>query len=52
MGNFEYNSLNAMSLCFAFIIRDILGLAFEISQALQKKDQDIVNAIKLVQINK
>lgn len=30
------------------LMRDILGLIFELSQALQKKDQDIVNAIGLV----
>lgn len=32
------------------LMNDILGLTFELSQGLQKKDQDIVNAIELVQI--
>ncbi|PKU62147.1 hypothetical protein MA16_Dca028515 [Dendrobium catenatum] len=31
---------------------DILGVTNELSQALQRKDQDIVNAMKLVQISK
>lgn len=30
----------------------VLGLTFELSQALQKKKQDIVNAIELIRIGK
>lgn len=37
---------------FVRLMRDILGLTFELSQLLQKKDQDTVNAIELVQISK
>ncbi|XP_048436514.1 zinc finger MYM-type protein 1-like [Pyrus x bretschneideri] len=35
-----------------FLMRLILGIANEISQALQKKDQDIVNAMALVEVCK
>lgn len=37
---------------FVRLMRDILGLTFELSQLLQKKDQDTINAIELVQISK
>ena len=33
-------------------MRYILGVSNELSQALQRKDQDIVNAMKLVQMSK
>ncbi|ESR41960.1 hypothetical protein CICLE_v10013753mg [Citrus x clementina] len=35
-----------------YLMRDILALSNELSQALQRKDQDILNAIKLVEICK
>ncbi|PKU82503.1 hypothetical protein MA16_Dca005508 [Dendrobium catenatum] len=34
------------------LLIDILGVTNELSQALQRKDQDILNAMKLVQISK
>ena len=34
------------------LMKDILGITNELSQALQRKDQDIVNAMKLVGIGK
>ena len=34
------------------LMRSILGITNELSQALQKKDQDIVNAMTLVQVSK
>ncbi|XXG68310.1 hypothetical protein AAC387_Pa06g1426 [Persea americana] len=40
---------------FAFnmhLMRDILGVTNELSNALQRKDQDLVNAMKLVRISK
>lgn len=33
-------------------MKTVLGLPFKLSQAFQRKKQDIVNAIKLVQIAK
>ncbi|XP_048432770.1 zinc finger MYM-type protein 1-like [Pyrus x bretschneideri] len=35
-----------------FLMRLILGITYELSQALQKKDQDIVNAMALVEVYK
>jgi hypothetical protein len=40
---------------FAFnlhLMRNVLGITNELSQALQRKDQDILNAMKLVEISK
>ena len=34
------------------LVRSILGITNELSQALQRKDQDIVNALTLVQVSK
>ena len=34
------------------LMKKIIGFAHELSQALQKNDQDIVNAIKLIGVNK
>ncbi|XP_057993157.1 uncharacterized protein LOC131174110 [Hevea brasiliensis] len=34
------------------VMRNILGITYELSQALQRKDQDIVNAMTLVKIAK
>ena len=33
-----------------YLMRDILAVSNALSQALQRKDQDILNAIKLVEI--
>ena len=33
-------------------MKDVLGITNDLSQALQRKDQDIVNAITLVKISK
>jgi hypothetical protein len=30
----------------------VLGIPYELSQALQRSDQDIVNAMKLVKVSK
>ncbi|XP_020682499.2 zinc finger MYM-type protein 1-like [Dendrobium catenatum] len=48
--------INAMK-SFDFVLTlhlmiDILGITNELSQALQRKDQDIINAMKLVQVSK
>ncbi|KAI0510290.1 hypothetical protein KFK09_010891 [Dendrobium nobile] len=48
--------INAME-SFDFVLTlhlmiDILGITNELSQALQRKDQDIINAMKLVQVSK
>ncbi|XP_050222582.1 uncharacterized protein LOC126672671 [Mercurialis annua] len=40
---------------FAFVLhlmRKILGITHELSQVLQKKDQDIINAVNLVKVSK
>ena len=34
------------------LMKGVLGISNELSQALQQKDQDIVNAMKLVDISK
>ena len=34
------------------LMKGVLGISNELSQALQRKDQDIVNAVKLVNISK
>ncbi|XP_019161885.1 PREDICTED: zinc finger MYM-type protein 1-like [Ipomoea nil] len=44
-------------LCFDFVfllhlMRDVLGITNDLSQALQKKDQNIVNAMRLVDVSK
>jgi hypothetical protein len=33
-------------------MKNVLGITNELSQALQQKDQDILNAMKLVEISK
>jgi predicted ATP-dependent protease len=33
-------------------MRNVLGITNELSQALQQKDQDILNTMKLVEISK
>ncbi|XP_057506609.1 uncharacterized protein LOC130789836 [Actinidia eriantha] len=51
-----FHILNEMqSFEFVFniqLMRSILGITNDLSQALQRKDQDIVNAMKLVQVSK
>jgi hypothetical protein len=40
---------------FAFnlhLMKNVLGITNELSQALQRKDQDILNAMKLVEVSK
>ncbi|KDO47792.1 hypothetical protein CISIN_1g044782mg, partial [Citrus sinensis] len=54
---FQANNLIEFMQSFDFVLslylmRDILALSNELSQALQRKDQDILNAIKLVEICK
>ncbi|XP_019194749.1 PREDICTED: zinc finger MYM-type protein 1-like [Ipomoea nil] len=44
-------------LCFDFVfflhlMKDVLGITNDLSQALQKKDQNIVNAMRLVDVSK
>jgi hypothetical protein len=54
-GQVEHLSHFIQSFGFAFnlhLMRYILGVSNELSQALQRKDQDIVNAMKLVQMSK
>jgi hypothetical protein len=54
-GQAEHLSHFIQSFGFAFnlhLMRYILGVSNELSQALQRKDQDIVNAMKLVQMSK
>ena len=49
-----YRSLDSLqSFSFEFYIllmRNLMGITNELSQALQRKDQDIVNAMSLVRI--
>ena len=41
--------MNSFTFVFCLhLIRDVLGITNELSQALQRKDQDIVNPMKLV----
>ncbi|KAH9782458.1 TTF-type domain-containing protein [Citrus sinensis] len=54
---FEANSILRFMQTFDFVftlylMKNILGFANELSQALQRKDQDIVNSMKLVSICK
>uniref|UniRef100_A0A2N9J031 TTF-type domain-containing protein n=1 Tax=Fagus sylvatica TaxID=28930 RepID=A0A2N9J031_FAGSY len=54
-GQAEHLSHFIQSFGFVFnlhLMRYILGVSNELSQALQRKDQDIVNAMKLVRISK
>jgi hypothetical protein len=54
-GQAEHLSHFIQSFGFAFnlhLMRYILGVSNELSQALQRKDQDIVNAMKLVRMSK
>jgi hypothetical protein len=54
-GEAEHLSHFIQSFKFVFnlhLMRYILGASNELSQALQKKDQDIVNAMKLVRMSK
>ena len=51
----EANNLLELMNSFTFVfclhlMRDVLGITNELSQALQRKDQDIVNAMKLVEL--
>ena len=51
----EANNLLELMNSFTFVfclhlMRDVLGITHELSQALQRKDQDIVNAMKLVEL--
>jgi hypothetical protein len=53
----EANILNQSLYTFDFafnlhLMKNVLGTTNELSQALQRKDQDILNAIKLVEISK
>ncbi|XP_031250060.1 zinc finger MYM-type protein 1-like [Pistacia vera] len=58
----SYNRVEASDLVdymtsfdFAFnlhMMKNILGITFELSQALQRKDQDIINAMSLVHLSK
>lgn len=45
MENFEFVFL-------LFLMKRVLGIINELSQALQRKDQDLLNAIQFVQISK
>ena len=43
--------MNSFTFVFCLhLMRDVLGITNELSQALQRKDQDIVNAMKLVEL--
>ena len=47
--------LNLQSYNFAFtrhLVRNILGVSNELSKALQRKEQDIANAITLIKVCK
>ncbi|XP_058006479.1 uncharacterized protein LOC131181633 [Hevea brasiliensis] len=47
------DSLKSFDVAFSLhLMRNILGITYELSQALQRKDQDIVNAMTLVKISK
>ena len=35
-----------------FLMKKVLGITNELSQALQRKDQDLLNAMQFVQISK
>ena len=53
----EANNLRVSILSFDFVIslhlmRNILGATHELPKALQRKDQDIVNAISLLKVCK
>jgi hypothetical protein len=53
----EANILNQSFQTFDFafnlhLIKNVLGITNELSQALQQKDQDILNTMKLVEISK
>jgi hypothetical protein len=46
-------SLQTFDFAFNFhLMKNVLGITNELSQALQRKDQDILNAMKLVEISK
>ena len=46
-------SMQSFDFVFSLLLmKNILGFAHELSQALQKKDQDIVNAMKLIEVYK
>jgi hypothetical protein len=34
------------------LVKSVLGITNELSQALQRKDQDILNAMKLIEVSK
>ncbi|XP_020695550.1 zinc finger MYM-type protein 1-like [Dendrobium catenatum] len=47
------DSMQSFDFCFCLhLMKDILGITAELSDALQRKDQDVVNAMSLVQISK
>ena len=47
------NSIETFDFIFGlYLMKTILGVTNELSQTLQKKDQDIVNAMNLVQTSK
>jgi hypothetical protein len=51
--NILIQSLQTFDFAFSLhLMRNILGITNELSQALQRKDQDILNAMKLVEISK
>jgi hypothetical protein len=47
------NTLQSFEFIFKlFLMRNILGITNDLSQALQRKDQDIVNAMTFVKVSK
>jgi hypothetical protein len=51
--NILIQSLQTFDFAFnLYLMRNVLGITNELSQVLQRKDQDILNAMKLVEISK
>jgi hypothetical protein len=51
--NILIQSLQTFDFAFNFyLMKNVLGITNELSQALQRKDQDILNAMKLIKISK
>jgi len=51
--NIQIQSLQTFEFTFNLhLMKNVLGITNELSQALQRKDQDIVNAMKLVEVSK
>nr|KYP70109.1 hypothetical protein KK1_009317 [Cajanus cajan] len=47
------NSMETFKFVFTLhLMKNILGITHELSQALQRSDQDIINAMKLVSVSK